>query len=95
MKVKFKEWDCLVRKQQYAATGGVALELIDAEDFEPIAMATVCVPDVPIHEDQVFIKDYSENEGILQALIDAGVVSQPLEWIEQGFVRLPLCKLLF
>ena len=46
-RVRFKQWDCIVRKREYG-NGRPALELVDAEDGSPIAKATVNLPDVPL-----------------------------------------------
>lgn len=38
--------------------------------------------------DLVAIKDYSENTGIRQALIDAGIIQpEPWGWVDSGYVR--------
>ena len=48
-----------------------------------------------VHEtmeaDEIAIKDYSENAGVLRVLVDAGVVSAPHRFTSQ---RIPICKLL-
>lgn len=74
--VKFKQWDCVLRKGKYP-NGRVALYLEDAETFERIAKCTVNI-EYPIEENQTFIKDYEENEGMLKALLDAGAITQPV-----------------
>ena len=42
----------------------------------------------------VYIKDYSENQGMLVALQEAGVVSDVIEHVESGYVRVPLVYIL-
>lgn len=93
MKVRFKEWDCIVLVKQYP-NKRTALQLIDAEDGSPVAMATVNLPAESIKQDEVIIKDYSENEGMLAALVGEGIISEPLRKIQQGFVELYVCRLL-
>ena len=71
------------------ADGNPCILINGAKDDAPVAKATVNIPhivDMPIHKegDQVvLIKDYSENEGVLETLIDADIVlpldSLPLE----------------
>jgi hypothetical protein len=63
------------------------------DDFPPIVL-TINLPDVPLAEDEVAIKNYSEHEGVLDDLIDAGIVSQPVKFIQSGFVEIPVCKIL-
>jgi hypothetical protein len=93
MRVKFNEWDCIVMIKQYP-NKRTAIQLVDAEDGCPVAMATVNVPAESIEKDEVIIKDYSENSGILAALVGEGVVSKPLRTIRTGFVEVYVCKLL-
>lgn len=90
--VRFKQWDCLVRKRQYD-NGRSALQLIDAEDGSPIATATVNLPDEPLGQNLVFIKDYSENEGMLDALVAAGVVQPTGQTVRSGYVEVMVCEL--
>jgi hypothetical protein len=73
--------------------GQTAIKLIDTEDGCPFATATVSVDD-QLLEDEVAIKNYSENEGILDSLINAGIIEKPHEFINSGFVTIPVCKLL-
>jgi len=74
--------------------GQTAINLIDEDDGMPYATATVCVEDNLLQEGEVAIKDYSENEGILEALIEANIVDHPRAFIQSGFVKIPICKLL-
>jgi hypothetical protein len=90
--VRFKDWDCIVQKCQYG-NGRPALQLIDANDGDPIATATVNLPDVPAGPNEVFIKDYSENEGMLKALTDAGVIKPTGDSVRSGFVTVPRAEL--
>jgi hypothetical protein len=43
---------------------------------------------------EVGIKNWAENEGILPALIAAGIISEPQEYAQSGFVYIALCQLL-
>lgn len=90
--VRFKDWICTVRKRRYD-NGRPALQLIDAEDGSPIATATVNLPDVALGRNQVAIKDWSENEGMLEALIAAGVVKLTGEKARSRYGELPVCEL--
>ncbi|WP_205679000.1 hypothetical protein [Aquisphaera insulae] len=91
-RVRFKSWDCLVQKRQYG-NGRPALQLIDADDGSPIATATVNLPDVPLGKNQVAIKDYGENAGMLKALAEAGIVKPTGQTIPSGYVEVPICEL--
>lgn len=76
------------------ANGQTAIKLFDVTDGMPFATATVCVEDNLLKADEVAIKDYSENEGILNSLIEADIVDHPHAFIQTGFVKIPICKLL-
>lgn len=91
MKVKFKNWFCSLSFEKYR-NGDTAIRL--TSNGEPIAVATVCLPSVKAGDGYVFVKDYSENEGMLEALIEAKIVSEPVESIPSGFVYIYKCKLL-
>jgi hypothetical protein len=92
VRVRFRDWDCIVQKHEYD-NGRPALRLVDAEDCSPVATATVNLPDVPLRINQVAIKDWSENEGILRAMTEAGVVKPTGETVRSGYVQVPICEL--
>lgn len=43
--------------------------------------------------DEVAIKNYSENEGILSQLIEMGIVLKPHRFQKSGWIDIPVCKL--
>lgn len=81
----------LVRRQY--ANGRVCLQAYTL-DGEPYLTATVNVPDVDLEDGQVVIKDYSENAGVLKALVDAGIVDLPDGIVSLGYVCGWVCRLL-
>jgi hypothetical protein len=89
-RVRFREFDCTVQKRHYG-NGRVALSLVDEEG--PVATATVNLPNVTLGKNQVLIKDYAENAGMLEALVAAGVVKPTGETVRSGFVEVPICEL--
>ena len=99
--VRFNVWECEVIKQKYQ-NGRVALQLVAiADDMgnevykgAPIAMATVNLPEIELKDDEVIIKDYSENEGMLEVLEKAGIVKFIGQHAKSGWVTVPICKLL-
>jgi hypothetical protein len=92
--VRFKDYVCKIVFAQYS-NGRTAIELVDAEGWhEPIARASVNLPDAPLEDDEIFIKDWSENEGMVGALVRAGVVSESIGYEPSGFVMVDKCKLL-
>jgi len=71
--VNFLGFNCIVQIGAYG-NGRMAISLVSKEDHEPVATATVNLPAEPIMGGHVFIKDYSENKGMLDALVSAGIV---------------------
>ena len=63
-----------VEKSMYFTNNRTALELSDAETGEPIAKATVNIPEAILALDEVLIKDYSESAGMVKTLIEGGVI---------------------
>jgi len=91
--VRFNGWLCDIQYKQYS-NGRTALQLTDAADGSPVCTASKNLPDETLAEDEVCIKDYSENEGMLAALVEAGVISEPLRHIAVNHVTIPVCRLL-
>lgn len=92
MKVKFWNWDCLVKTGSYS-NGRTAIYLVDMEDGSPVATATINMPDVELEDGEVVIKDYSENSGMFDALFEGGVVESVTRVIVTGYTLSPVCKL--
>ena len=91
--MRFREWLCEVRQATYS-NGRTALLLLDAKSGESIAVATVNLPHESLEPGQVFIKDHSENRGMLEALEKAGIVKATGETVHSGFVQVPKATLL-
>lgn len=87
--------ECDVYVARYQEGGRLAIELVDREDGMPYTRATVNLPDDPLGPDEVFVKDYAENEGVLDALEAAGLVKRTGRVVDQGYVKIPVAKILF
>lgn len=94
--VRFNGSTCEVYRTEYPAGGATALVLIEQDTGEPYATATVNLPEITprIPVRCLLVKDYSENEGILAALEEAGVVEDTGQRVLSGFVELPVARLL-
>lgn len=92
-KVTFAGFKCMVLKRSYT-NGRVALELVEEMSGEPVAVASVNLPDAHCPAGYVFIKDWSENSGILKVLVEAGVIEQTNVRVATGFVEAIMCRLL-
>ena len=82
--VNFLGFKCMVVKQNYQSNNKIALELIDIKNSEPVLTATVNIEGVNLKEDEVLIKNYSENFGIRGVLMDNKIISKPLEFNING-----------
>ena len=82
----------LTIERKHYALGQIALQAW-CEDG-PYMMCTVCIPDVDLADNEVIIKNYSENTGILDALMSAGIVSAPTRDIHVGYAIAHVCLLL-
>jgi hypothetical protein len=60
-----------------------AILIKGAKDDAPVTKATTNVPDSSLKRRIVAIKNYSENEGVLATLVNAGIVA-PLIAMNQG-----------
>lgn len=84
-----------IQKARYG-DGSTALIINSLEDGSCICTATVSLEAdgaLPA-EGNVFIKSYSENEGVLECLVQQGIISEPLQTMPTGFVVVYECKLL-
>lgn len=93
--VQFNGYTCEVVKTKYVHGNNTALRLVDHETKEPIAVATINPSnDTALRSDEVIIKDYSENSGMLDTLIKGNIVSEPFGYYRVGLVEAPICNLL-
>lgn len=80
-----------ISRNKYAK-GGIALEMIDESDGTRHAVCTVWIPG--LREDEVAVKDYSENAGVLDFLVKNLFVEKPHRTEQSGFVTLHICKII-
>lgn len=91
-KVRWLGQELTVNVEQYRKPNNVAIQLLDAEAM-PFSVATLN-PDVKLPAGVVCIKDYSENLGVMAALIEAGVIGKPTGSISVGYAVGHICPLL-
>jgi len=70
--VCFQDIECTIHFDRYS-NKRIVMPLIDGDGF-PYSRATVNVPEAQIEPGEMLIKDWSENAGMLDALVEAGVV---------------------
>lgn len=71
-----------------------SLQLIDVIDNVPFMTATINVPLADVEGDLVVIKDYSENTGVYDWLVEKNIVVPTGYFYELAFDRVPICTLL-
>jgi hypothetical protein len=92
-KVNFGGTEYEVEFQQYQ-NGRTALLLLENGDRDSATIATVNIPEVPLEPNEVLIKNYSENAGVLNALEKAGIVRAKGLEVMSGYATVPVCELL-
>jgi hypothetical protein len=80
--------------RRYPASPQNAIVLFHYETGEQWCVASVCLPDYRQAPDEVYVKNWSENEGLLGALVAAGIVEDTGRTLPTGFVRANVCRLL-
>jgi hypothetical protein len=77
--------------------GRTAIQLLEKDldmgMYTPYAVATVNLSHVLLAENEVLIKDYSENEGMLDFLTKNNIVSFTPNGVQSGYVWVPVCIL--
>jgi hypothetical protein len=73
---------------RFPATGQLALLTSDEHRL------SVALPGVPLAADELLIKSYSENAGVAEALVAAGVIRLTDRVVPSGYVELPVAQLI-
>lgn len=93
MKVKFKDWNCIIEWSIYLENDNIAIKLLDEKTKELISVATTNTSE-ETDWTKIQVKDWSENRGMWEALVDSGVIeSEPVEKIASYFVQVKVGKL--
>ena len=91
IKTKYLDEEAILEFGKYS-NGSISIELYSS-DWEPLAKATVALDELPT-EGCVFLKGWSENEGIPECLVKAGIVELTGKKIQTGYVEALEAKLL-
>lgn len=65
--------------------------LATSPEGEPVATLTVNMPEIALSEDEIIIKDWSENEGALETLQQARLVEVVAE-LPAGYCTAYVCR---
>jgi len=92
MELTFKNYKGQITVTTYA-NGDYSLSLTSLKHgpIARIARITTWVPDLA--PDEYAIKNWSENEGMLEALVDQDIVHPSHRDVDTGFVTVPIVKL--
>ena len=88
--VGFGGYICDVQIERYG-TSNPAVRLLDVEDGMPVAVATLNVNGLEL--DEVAIKNYSENQGMYETLLENGIIHPMHRELSTGHVTVPVCRL--
>lgn len=92
MIINYRGIKCTVKFAQYI-NGNTAMFLEDADTSEPIITVSVN-PDIELDESTMAIKNYSENEGVVEELLlENVIVGESIISIPSGFIEIPVYKL--
>lgn len=80
-----------VKLERYEVGGRPAIVLYDKDGYASL-VATINIPEIVLPPDHAIIKNYSENEGIYEALVEAGIVEPMFSWVNVGFVQAPVVR---
>lgn len=75
--------------------GGAPYILFKSVHDEPLCVATVNIPELELADDDVCIKTWSENEGLLEEMIRLAIIEPPYRMVACGpYVHASICKIL-
>lgn len=90
---QFGERYLLFIKMETYNDGKIGIQLYDSKDGTPYATATASTKE-NLEQGEVAIKDWSENEGILDFLVQNKIVKEPHRFVKSGYVEIPICELI-
>ena len=76
----------------FYGNGNKAVQFMDADDGSHVLVATTNLGTVN-PPDLITVKNYSENEGVLEFLLNIGFVDGVDHYEQAGFVKVPVCHL--
>jgi hypothetical protein len=91
MEIQFKRWVCDLNFESYV-NGNRAFTLTNPKNGERIAVCTINLNSLT--EDELAIKDYSENQGMYQTLLDYKIIEPAHRFEDSGYIKnIPICYL--
>ena len=93
-RVVFGGYDCLTFLGTYSSDNSTAIRLVDSDTYEPVATATVCIPEFTPEVGEVLIKSWSENEGMKESLMEYGIIGNVKRVLTNDLVEVTVHDLL-
>lgn len=93
-KVMFLGEECKVVMSRYADEMQRDAIMLFCPNGELMVVATVNIPEAMLQDGEVWIKTWSENSGIYEALVDAGIIGKAVGSYPCGHAKALRCHLL-
>lgn len=86
--------NCYFYTNHYADNGNLFIGIAqDSEDDGEMYIMNITMnPSVPLADGCIAVKNYSENEGILEEMKALGLVTEILCYLPSGYVSIPVCR---
>lgn len=88
--IEFQGFSCYAIARPYNS-GKVHLHLYDLNDKLAVARCSLDVDQIPTIENMIIVKSYSENDGMYEALLKAGIIKPCERTYEIGFEEAHIC----
>ena len=89
--------EVVVSRYEYGGGLAIGLKTVPSDEYpfpEMWLEVTKNLRDHPAGDDRVFVRDWSENEGIVDLLVENGIIEEtPLDKVKIGFVECKLFRL--
>lgn len=89
------ETTAFLQQSEYYNNKAIHLSIFDANSGEQLCVATANGQGQRPDEGNVYIKNYSENEGVYEALLAAGIIGPVIRKVPAGFTHLYECEYLW
>lgn len=91
--LRFKKWNVIPCVYKYEWHSNNFLVLLNAEDETECIAQCNAIFDYELNDEEVVIKDYSENEGMLEWLFNNKVIKGYTGFLDNGYVACPIVNL--
>ena len=93
VKFMFNGREFIIQPAKYSNNNNLALLFRREEDDENDYYGLISVNTaLTLPNNMAAIKDYSENEGIFEALKKQDIISDPVRYISSGYITIPVVK---